>query len=50
MINLKPKVAPFTDPNSDMGPVISNDHKNKIINYINIGEKGAKLSNQMEEI
>ena len=38
------KVAPFTDPNSDMGPVISNDHKNKIINYINIGEKeGAKL-------
>jgi len=38
------KVAPWTDSNSDMGPVISADHKDKIINYINMGEKeGAKL-------
>jgi len=38
------KVAPFTDSKSDMGPVISAEHKDKIINYINIGEKeGAKL-------
>jgi malonate-semialdehyde dehydrogenase (acetylating) / methylmalonate-semialdehyde dehydrogenase len=38
------KVAPWTDPNSDMGPVISKEHKEKIENYISIGEKeGAKL-------
>ncbi len=38
------KVAPWTDPESDMGPVISKDHKEKIKNYIDIGEKeGAKL-------
>ena len=38
------KVAPWTDANSDMGPVISAEHKDKIINYINLGEKeGAKL-------
>ena len=33
------KVAPWTDSKSDMGPVISKDHKNKIINYIKIGDK-----------
>ncbi len=38
------KVAPWTDDNSNMGPVISLDHKQKILDYINIGEKeGAKL-------
>ena len=33
------KVAPWTDPSSDMGPVISREHKEKIENYITIGEK-----------
>ncbi len=38
------KVAPWTDPSADMGPVISNEQKQKILNYINIGEKeGANL-------
>ena len=38
------KVAPWTDPQSDMGPVISKEHKEKILNYIEIGEKeGANL-------
>ena len=38
------KVAPWTDNNSEMGPVISKEHKEKIENYINQGEKeGAKL-------
>jgi len=38
------KVAPWTDPEAEMGPVISKDHKEKIENYISIGEKeGAKL-------
>jgi malonate-semialdehyde dehydrogenase (acetylating) / methylmalonate-semialdehyde dehydrogenase len=38
------KVAPWTDLSSNMGPVITAEHKNKIINYIDIGEKeGAKL-------
>ena len=38
------KVAPWTDEQAQMGPVISEEHKNKIINYINKGEKeGAKL-------
>jgi len=38
------KVAPWTDPNAEMGPVISNEHKKKIENYISIGEKeGAKI-------
>jgi len=37
-------VAPWTDPSSQMGPVISKEHKEKIINYIDIGvEEGAKL-------
>ena len=38
------KVAPWTDNTSEMGPVISKDHKEKILNYIDIGVKeGAKL-------
>ena len=38
------KVAPWTDHESEMGPVISQEHKEKIENYISIGEKeGAKL-------
>ncbi len=42
--SLKLKVAPWTDPDSDMGPVISREHKEKIENYISIGEKeGATL-------
>ena len=38
------KVAPWTDSESDMGPVISSEHKEKILKYIEIGEKeGAEL-------
>ena len=38
------KDAPWTDKDSDMGPVISKDHKEKIENYISLGVKeGAKL-------
>ncbi len=38
------KVAPWTDPEAQMGPVISKEHKQKIEDYISIGEKeGAKL-------
>ncbi len=40
----KLKVAPWTDTESDMGPVISNEHKNKIEKYISLGlQEGAKL-------
>ncbi len=40
----KLKVAPWTDQESDMGPVISKEHKQKIENYISKGiEEGAKL-------
>jgi malonate-semialdehyde dehydrogenase (acetylating)/methylmalonate-semialdehyde dehydrogenase len=40
----KLKIAPWTDPDSDMGPVISKEHKEKIENYIGIGvNEGAKL-------
>ncbi len=40
----KLKVAPWTDSESDMGPVISKLHKEKIEKYISIGvEEGAKL-------
>ena len=40
----KLKVAPWTDLESDMGPVISKDHKEKIENYISRGvEEGATL-------
>jgi malonate-semialdehyde dehydrogenase (acetylating)/methylmalonate-semialdehyde dehydrogenase len=40
----KLKVAPWTDPDSDMGPVISKEHKDKIENYIALGVKeGARL-------
>ena len=42
--SLKLKVAPWTDEDSDMGPVISKEHKDKIENYISTGVKeGAKL-------
>ncbi len=38
------KVAPWTDEKAQMGPVISREHKNKIIDYINTGVKeGADL-------
>ncbi len=38
------KVAPWTDETSEMGPVISKEHKEKILNYIDIGLKeGARL-------
>ncbi len=40
----KLKVAPWTDPDSDMGPVISKEHKEKIENYISLGvNEGARL-------
>ena len=40
----KLKVAPWTDQGSDMGPVISKEHKEKIENYISKGvEEGANL-------
>jgi len=40
----KLKVAPWTDADSNMGPVISKDHKKKIEEYISIGIKeGATL-------
>ena len=46
-INIKAqslKVAPWTDPEAEMGPVISKEHKSKIEHYITQGEKeGAKL-------
>ncbi len=38
------KVAPFTDESSDMGPLISKQHKEKVLEYIKIGKKeGAKI-------
>ncbi len=38
------KVAPWTDASSQMGPVISKEHKKKIENYISSGEQeGARL-------
>ena len=40
----KLKVAPWTDSDSDMGPVISNEHKEKIEMYISKGlDEGASL-------
>ena len=40
----KLKVAPWTDTDSDMGPVISKEHKDKIEKYISLGlQEGAKL-------
>ena len=40
----KIKVGKGTDPNVEMGPVISEQHMNKILSYIEIGKKeGAKL-------
>ena len=35
----KLKVAPWTDSDSNMGPVISKEHMDKIENYISIGVK-----------
>ncbi len=38
------KVAPWTDNEADMGPVISKEHKEKILNYISQGvQEGADL-------
>ncbi len=38
------KVAPWTDPTAEMGPVISKEHRKKIEDYISLGvEEGAKL-------
>tara|TARA_A100001011_G_C14231093_1_gene808862 strand:- start:837 stop:1520 length:684 start_codon:yes stop_codon:yes gene_type:complete len=38
------KVAPWTDENSEMGPLISKEHKNKVEEYIDLGvAEGAKL-------
>ncbi len=38
------KVGPGSDPESEMGPLITEQHLNKVKDYINIGEKeGAEL-------
>ncbi len=38
------KVAPWTDNEANLGPLISKEHKEKVENYITIGEnEGAKL-------
>ena len=38
------KVAPWTDETAEMGPLISKEHKEKVVDYISKGEKeGAKL-------
>ncbi len=38
------KVAPWTDPSSEMGPVITKEHKDRIYSYIDNGVKeGAEL-------
>ena len=38
------KVAPYTDKDSEMGPLISKEHKNKVLDYITLGKKeGAKI-------
>ena len=40
----KLRVAPWTDKDSDMGPLISKEHLEKVKNYIDIGvQEGAKL-------
>ncbi len=40
----KINVGPWTDNNSNMGPLISEDHKKKVINYIETGiDEGADL-------
>jgi len=40
----KLKVAPWTDKDSDMGPLISKEHLQKVKNYVDKGlEEGAKL-------
>ncbi len=40
----KLKIAPWTDNESDMGPLISKEHLEKVLNYIDIGIKeGATL-------
>ena len=40
----KLKISPWTDKESDMGPLISKEHLEKVKNYINIGVKeGATL-------
>ena len=39
----KLKIGPWNDPDSDMGPLISKDHYNKVVSYIEkgISEKGT---------
>jgi len=38
------KVGPYTDPNAQMGPMITKDHFNKVSGYIKTGiEEGAEL-------
>ncbi len=40
----KLKIGPWTDPNSNMGPLISKEHLEKVIKYIEDGvNEGAKL-------
>ncbi len=38
------KIGPATDPNADMGPLVTQQHKDKVAGYIDAGEKeGADL-------
>src|SRR5690606_27931171 len=49
LAKLKPRVealriGPGTDPESEMGPLVTKDHLNKVLSYVDTGEKeGAKL-------
>jgi malonate-semialdehyde dehydrogenase (acetylating) / methylmalonate-semialdehyde dehydrogenase len=38
------KIAPGTDPEAEMGPLVSREHQAKVSSYVDLGEKeGAKL-------
>lgn len=38
------KIGPYTDPKAEMGPLISQDHYEKVLNYVNQGvNEGADL-------
>ena len=36
------KVAPWTDLDAEMGPLISKEHKSKVESYIDTGEKDVQ--------
>jgi len=38
------KIGPGTDPEAEMGPLVTGEHRDKVSNYVGIGEReGAKL-------